>query len=147
MHSHRLQGFVQGMGLLIIIGIQIYANYWQLLFREKVALLSFNPSTLGIAFVEVMLHVVSGVLLAMILFPRMSRNGHLAISRTVLVLSILLPLLMLVIKGFVALGGFRGLSMNLMFLWNWAVLSPVPSLWLGLAIIALMQRPAGSHDA
>lgn len=67
-------------------------------------------------------------------------------SGTILVLSILLPLLMLAIKGFVALGGFRGLSMNLRFFWDWAVLSPVPPVWLGIAIIALVQRLARSHD-
>lgn len=140
MHSHKLQGVIQGMGLLIIVGIQIYTGYWQLLFKERIELLAFNTSTLTIALIEVALHGVSGVLLAMILFSRLARTARLTISRTILALGILLPLITLVIKGIVAIEGFSWLPMSFMFLWNWAVFSPVPSLWLGVAIVALIHR-------
>jgi hypothetical protein len=140
MRSRLFQEIVRGMGLLVILGLQVYSGYWQLLFTERIELLAFNASTLSMALIEAALSVASGVLLAMILFSRMVQITSLKISGTILVISILLPISGLIIKGIAAVEGLSLFPMSFMFLWNWAIFSPAPSLWLGIALASLIQR-------
>lgn len=135
------QGVIQSAGSLITAGIQIYSGYWQRLFKERVEVLDFNASTLTIALIEIALGIVSGILLSMILFSWMSQIERSAPLRSIFLFSALLPLIALIIRGITALEGFGWLPMSFMPVWNWAIFSPVPPLWLGIAIAALIQRP------
>lgn len=134
-----IQKVIQGIGLLIILGIQIYSSYWQFLFKQKIELLDFNISTLTIGLIEVALDVVSGILLAMIFFSRTTQTKSFKTTRNVLLLGVFLPLIAVIIKGVASLNGFSMFSMNFMYLWDWAIFSPVPSLWLGVALLSLIQ--------
>lgn len=140
MRARLLQVILQSIGLLMAAGIQIYMDYWSLLFGQRIDQLLFDTATFGIATIETILGLVSGFLIAVSLF---SRSAQMALPKTsgiVIALSILLPTIAVAIKGIAAATGFGLFPMSFMSVWNWAIFSQAPSLWLGITIVALIYR-------
>lgn len=131
---------IQIMGLLSVLLLQVYSSYWQRLFRERIVLLAFDVSTLTIGIAEIALDVVSGVLLTWVLFSGSVQTPSRRLSSSVLSLSVLVPSLALTTRAFLALQGFGLFPMTLEVILNWILYSPVPSIWLGVTIFALVQR-------
>jgi hypothetical protein len=140
MRSRLLMTILQSVGLLMAAVIQIHLVYWSLLFSQRIDLLLFDIATLRIATIEIILGIVSGFLIIVSIFPWSAQMVFSKTADTVIVLSILIPAIAVAIKGIAAVTGFGLFPMNFMPVWNWAIFSQTPSLWLGIALARLIYR-------
>lgn len=141
MKPRLLHVIFQSIGLLVVAGIQIYMDYWGRLFEQRIDQLLFGTATFGIATIETILGLASGLLIAVSLLPRSAQMISPKTPDIVIALSILLPTIAVAIKGIAGATGFGLFPMSFMSVWNWAIFSQAPSLWLGIAIAALIYRP------
>lgn len=133
---------LRGVGPLIAAGLQIWAGYWRLLFIRRIAIGQFDSLTTWYAIIDISLGLVGGAMIAMSLFPGQIKAKSFATQRVVIALSLLLSTIALAIKLSAALGMGR-LPLEFMFVDDWAVFSGLPSLWLGITIVAIINHLKG----
>jgi hypothetical protein len=130
-------------GVIVIFLSQIAAWIWNRQFMADFLLLNYGSATLLPAFFETLAGILSGFVLVLILpINRRPSGSAKSISPLRFVLLAIVPLLALLVKFFLAAGGAYSIHPPLRFLhvWEWAIYSQVPALWLGLVLGIFLLR-------
>lgn len=130
------QSLIQVGAMLVAFVLQMGAVHLDLKFSDRIKLLDFGARTFSIALLVAILGITSGVILALSFLSKKqnySRKDETLLKAVVLGL---LPAFAVVLKLILAVGvvPFVPLRPFLYEVWEWAVNSQVPPLWLGLVM-------------
>lgn len=137
MMNSRYERHIYQLGaVLAVLLLQVGEVYLNSKFKDQLQYLDLGIGTLSIGLLTVILGIMGGVILALVLLPK--RQDSLHRKRLLLETLILsaVPALAIALKLLSAVGvtlfsPLRPLSYEI---WEWAVYSQVPPLWLGLVI-------------
>ncbi len=136
MNTRHGRSLIQVGAVLEAFILQIGAVRLNLNFGNQIQLLDFGTRTFSVALLVAILGITSGVILALVLLPKRQNNSRENRPLLEAIILGLLPAFALVLKLVFAVGvvPFSPLRPFLHELWEWAINSQVPPLWLGLVI-------------
>lgn len=130
------------LGGIVIFLAQIWATQWHWQYLRQLEFLNYGLPLLGLMVTEVALGLISGAILSLLLWPKLSNGvaepgpGTIVISGVLLSLA---PIIALIVRIGTVLGNwFHVLPYN--EFWDWSVTSPVPALWLGVVAGAIIRQ-------